>query len=354
MRKLLSVGLLGSVLLTLAALGILTAVGRPGAVAQTSPVTTVGIDVDPSGNAVGPPESGVQCDNAVDDDGDGLVNDGCPTVDAPEASADCANDIDDDIDGLVNDGCPANTSLGTIDSCISVSQGQQFDIDVFVDQIPSDRDFVGFNYDLGFDSSRVSLTAHDHAMLLTAVYGSSISDLSEAIPDTSPPHAVYVADFGTEEVGPIAGVLGRYTLEVLPTAPVGLFSLTLTNLDLSDAAAESIAVDQVLDGNATPQYGLIAVGEPCPTDSDGDTVPDADDNCPLVPNPDQANSDSDGLGDACDNCPNTANADQADGDLDGVGDVCDNCPATANPDQTDTDLDGLGDACDPDDDNDGI
>lgn len=38
--------------------------------------------------------------------------------------------------------------------------------------------------------------------------------------------------------------------------------------------------------------------------------------------------DRDGLANADDNCPLNANADQADGDADGVGDVCDACPAT--------------------------
>ena len=32
-----------------------------------------------------------ECDNLGDDDGDGLVNDGCPAVGAPEVGADCAN-----------------------------------------------------------------------------------------------------------------------------------------------------------------------------------------------------------------------------------------------------------------------
>ena len=232
----------------------------PGHVARGSPLTIVGIDVDPTGNIVGPPESGVQCDNAIDDDGDGLVNDGCPTVDASETDTNCANNTDDDGDTVVNDGCPANTSLSTIDSCISVSLGQQFNIDVFVDEIPSGRDFAGFNYDLSFDSSRVKVIAHNHEMLLGAAYGSSVNDLSEAVPDTSSPHAMYVADFGTAEVGPIAGVLGRYTLEVLPTAPVGIFALTLTNLDLGDLAGEPIPVDVVLDGTSSPQHGVIAVG----------------------------------------------------------------------------------------------
>ena len=39
---------------------------------------------------------------------------------------------------------------------------------------------------------------------------------------------------------------------------------------------------------------------PPPPDSDGDGVPDDLDNCPTVPNPDQADNDGDGVGDACD------------------------------------------------------
>lgn len=56
----------------------------------------------------------------------------------------------------------------------------------------------------------------------------------------------------------------------------------------------------------------------CP-DADGDGIPDEEDNCPELANPDQADTDGDGLGDACDACP----ADPLDdADSDGVcGDV---------------------------------
>jgi hypothetical protein len=84
---------------------------------------------------------------------------------------------------------------------------------------------------------------------------------------------------------------------------------------------------------------------------------DSCDNCPAIPNADQADGDGDGAGDACDNCIAVANAAQDDLDDDGVGDACDDsdgdgaldaadlCPLLAG-DQTDGDSDGVGDLCD--------
>ncbi len=51
-------------------------------------------------------------------------------------------------------------------------------------------------------------------------------------------------------------------------------------------------------------------------DQDGDGIPDADDNCPMVANPDQGDFDEDGIGDECDD----------DDDNDGVPDANDATP----------------------------
>jgi Ca2+-binding RTX toxin-like protein len=43
------------------------------------------------------------------------------------------------------------------------------------------------------------------------------------------------------------------------------------------------------------------IGDPCDPNADGDPIPNSEDNCPTVPNPDQEDFDGDGAGDACDN-----------------------------------------------------
>ena len=83
----------------------------------------------------------------------------------------------------------------------------------------------------------------------------------------------------------------------------------------------------------------VAIGDDCAfvvSDSDGDGIPDNEDNCPDDANADQINGDQDTLGDACDTCPDFSNEEQADGDGDGVGDICDNCRESANPGQLDS------------------
>ena len=50
------------------------------------------------------------------------------------------------------------------------------------------------------------------------------------------------------------------------------------------------------------EAGVDAAKFALSADSDGDGVPDDTDNCPSIPNPDQADSDGDGIGNACDPC----------------------------------------------------
>jgi hypothetical protein len=64
-------------------------------------------------------------------------------------------------------------------------------------------------------------------------------------------------------------------------------------------------------------------------DDDGDTVKNADDNCPLLANPNQANEDGDRFGDVCDPCPPIADSfPVVDPDGDNVSGNCDPEPDT--------------------------
>jgi hypothetical protein len=90
-------------------------------------------------------------------------------------------------------------------------------------------------------------------------------------------------------------------------------------------------------------------------DPDGDGIPNATDNCPIVANPDQANFNPNQelliVGDACSDLDSAGNPTIADQDLDGIPDRRDNCFWYANQLEAgqssppDGDRDGIGDAC---------
>lgn len=96
------------------------------------------------------------------------------------------------------------------------------------------------------------------------------------------------------------GTYGGYA----PVYPLLAGSVAIDSGSDSQCTSEDqrgLARKQDGDGNGTKRCDRGAFERACGgADSDGDGTPDACDNCPAVPNPDQRDSDGDGIGNGCD------------------------------------------------------
>jgi hypothetical protein len=183
-------------------------------------------------------------------------------------------------------------SLGPVDTCVQVSAGSTFQVDVFIDgilpvnQTPNVEDVAGYNY---FFTYPVGWTveAKDHlSYFLSAATGSGAFDaLSDAAGESDGSYIAVVSDLGTAETcgDYCEGVLGRYTLAVPAGTTSDVYELALSSVKVKNSQVPpkdqfdpprdwgvgadndsdgAIDEDLILDGNSG--YGLVAVGVPCP------------------------------------------------------------------------------------------
>ncbi len=160
---------------------------------------------------------------------------------------------------------------------------------------------------------------------------------------TSDPGGGTLDSFGTSYSAPLVSACVALMRQAAPEAPAAELRAALLASPTQVTDPRNELVFPVLDcADAVSRV----------RDPDADDVPDIDDNCTEVANPDQIDGDGDGLGDACDICP-TMDIDVevdptlGDDDDDGVCFDVDNCPGISNPEQSDADADDVGDACDP-------
>jgi hypothetical protein len=136
-----------------------------------------------------------------------------------------------------------------------------------------------------------------------------------------------------------------------------------------DPGADVLTMDLASDDAVFPESDVVEPMEiaeqdlPDPTliDTDKDGIVDAEDNCPLVSNPEQEDADASGYGDACEAlefispCCGPECFLDSDGDM--IPDALDLCPWTVDLDgfegNMDSDGDSVGDGCDESDDFDG-
>lgn len=121
-------------------------------------------------------------------------------------------------------------------------------------------------------------------------------------------------DLSTRTALLAAVINGQATLATLGDAPGSTYQSFPVCAAGQTPTVDGCVLVEALDANGQPTTGTaailrfsgvvghfsrwaVAIVAP---DADGDGIPDADDNCPQTPNPDQADADNDGTGDACD------------------------------------------------------
>lgn len=120
-----------------------------------------------------------------------------------------------------------DTSLGKIDSCVAVSEGDSLQVDIFVQDVDN---LLAWEAYLFFDRELLKVTERDVQLFQAATEGSNVFDASESVPDDDGRYRVGGADIAdpqSPESG--SGALARLTIEAL--AP-GTATLSITPVEV--------------------------------------------------------------------------------------------------------------------------
>ncbi len=167
------------------------------------------------------------------------------------------------------------TSVGTIENCIAVKTGDEFQVDVVVQNISN---LLAWEIHLSYDPAVVEVTDQNVKLFQQANAGSSVIDVSGHVPDDSGVHTLSAfdsSDPATPDSG--SGILSRVTFKALApgTSPIRFGSKDLNGdgkLDVGTLLRDtngSLIGDLNGDGffDGAQQDAQVAVDGSCPAGS---------------------------------------------------------------------------------------
>ncbi|GMV42292.1 MAG: hypothetical protein AMXMBFR64_40080 [Myxococcales bacterium] len=318
----------------------------------------------------------VEVCNGLDDDCDGVKDQGFPDTDG-DGVADCVDD-DDDGDGIKDkaDNCPLvsnPTQVDTDDDGLGDACDDDDDNDglmdpedncptvVNVDQLDFDKDGKGDACDDDDDNDTYLDTVDCNPFNAAVNPGASeICDgldnncngiVDEGSPDTdgdglkdcTDPDDDNDGDPDASDCAPLNDLIYHGAYELCDGKDNDCDGLTDEGYPDVDQNGVPDCADIDDDGDGDPDDTDCAPQNPAIHHGAKELCDGIDNNCNALV--DEGHPDTDG-----DKVPDCMDEDD---DNDGLPDGADNCPLIANPGQSDWDKDGKGDACDDDDDGDG-